>query len=312
MKTDLKLLITGLDSKQLDNIDGRDLWKTISEDADSPRKEMVYNIDDIYNYAAVRQGDWKYVIGTTSGQNLWYGNSGKTDSYKYDVESVLNSETATVLSALLTFKQIEEKNNIKEKNGTAYSARLLDSETILRIRRQAEITCPTVNVSESQECKPLEAPCVFNIKEDPCERVNVAQDNLEVLENLQRLVEKYRKTAVKPRNVPRDPNADPAFYNNTWTNWKDWDEVHTQKISETALSPLAIGLICASCFVVLLAIIILVGVRVRKAPKSSRSFSLCEDSVDPATVEMAPKVQMFEDRELQMRSSLKNNVKSVE
>lgn len=299
--------------KELGEIDGKDMWKTISENEENPRKEMVYNIDEIYNYAAVRQGDWKYVIGTSSGQNLWYGNSGKSDTYRYDVSAVLNSETAITLAGLLTYKQIQEKNNVKETNGSSFpAARLLDSEIALRIRRDAEIKCPQVNVTDSQKCKPLEFPCVFNIKVDPCERVNIAQEHPDMLENLQRLVEMYRKTAVKPRNIPRDPNADPALHNNTWTNWKDSDEVQKQKISEKSLSPLAIGLISALCFIVLLAIIILIGVKAHKGTKSSRSFSLCDGSVDPATVEMAPKVQMFEDRELQMRSSFKENIKSVE
>lgn len=283
------------------------MWPTISKDTETPRMEMVYNIDDIYNYAAVRKGDWKYITGTSTSQNLWYGNSGKNTSYKYDILSILKSETATTLAGLLTYKQIAEKTS--DSNDTI---QLLEAETILRLRRHAEIKCPPVNVTESQKCKPLESPCVFNIKEDPCERINLAQDQPDVLTNLQRLVEKYRKTAVKPRNIPRDPDADPALHNNTWTNWRDWEEVHKQRISEKSLSPLAIGLISAACFAVILAIIILVGVKVKRLPKSTRSFSLSDDSVDPATIEMAPKVQMFEDRELQMRSSFKDCGKSVE
>lgn len=298
---------SGLDLKQLGEIDGKNQWPTISEDTDTPRQEMVYNIDEIYNYAAVRKGNWKYIAGTSTSQNLWYGNSGKSDSYKYDIASILESETATTLAGLLTYKQIAERNS--ENSSTA---QLLEPQTILRLRREAQIQCPAVNVSESQKCKPLESACIFNISEDPCERINRAQDRPDILNNLQSLVEKYRKTAIKPRNIPRDPNADPALYNNTWTNWRDWDEVQKQKISEKSLSPLAIGLISAACFVVILAVIIVVGIRVKRLPKSTRSFSLSDDPTDPATIEMAPKVQMFEDRELQIRNSLKDCGKSVE
>lgn len=296
--------------KELGDIDGKNMWNAISENTETPRKEMVYNIDEIYNYAAVRQGNWKYIAGTSTSQNLWYGDAGKSNSYKYDINDVLKSETAITLAGLLTYKQIAEKNT--DSDNTTH---LLEPEIVLKLRKLAEIKCPPMDVTEQQKCKPLESPCVFNIKDDPCERINLAQTYPEILNNLQKLVEKYRKSAVKPRNIPRDPNADPAFYNNTWTNWRDWDDVLKQKISsEKSLSPLAIGLISAACFAVLLAIIILVGVRVRMAPKSNRSFTLGEDSaVDPATVEMAPKVQMFEDRELQqMRSSFKDCGKSVE
>lgn len=271
---------------------------------------MVYNIDDIYNYAAVRKGDWKYITGTSTSQNQWYGNSGKNASYTYDISSILKSETAITLAGLLTYKQIAEKTSDNNNE----TANLLETETILRLRRNAALKCTsTGNVTESQKCKPLESPCVFNIKEDPCEQINLAQDRPDILNNLQKLVENYRKTAVKPRNIPRDPDADPALHNNTWTNWQDSEEVHKQHISERSLSPLAIGLISAACFAVILAVIILVGVKVKRLPKAStRSFSLSDDSVDPATIEMAPKVQMFEDRELQMRSSFKDCEKSVE
>lgn len=300
---------------QLAEIDGKNMWPMISEDAETPRKELVYNIDEIYNYAAVRKGDWKYITGTPTTQNLWYGNSGKNNTdYKYDISAVLKSETATTLAGMLTYQQIAAKNN---ENST--KIQLLATETILRLRRNAEIHCASPgNLTETQKCKPLESPCVFNLKDDPCEQINLAQAHPDVLNTLQKLVETYRKTAVKPNNIPRDPKADPAFYNNTWTNWRDWDdEVQKQRISTKNLSPLAIGLISAACFAVLLAVIVLVGVRVKRvAPKSSRSFSLSGDecgTMDPASVEMAPKVQMFEDRELQqMRSSFKDCRKSVE
>lgn len=304
------LLLPGLDPKDLGEIDGKDMWNSISEETESARKDLVYNIDEIYNYVAVRQGDWKYVVGTTTGQNLWYGNSGKSDAYNYNVDEILHSETATALAGLLTYKQIEEKNS-SENKGTDF--KLLTSEDILRTRRNATIRCPQINVTESNKCKPSEAPCIFNLKEDPCERINLAQDNPAILTALQAMVERYRKTALKPRNVPRDPNADPALHNNTWTNWKDWDDVHRQKITERSISPLAIGLISAACFTLVLVIVVLVGVKARSTYKTgSRPMSLCEDPSDATTVEMGAKVQTFEDRELQMRCSLKDSEKSVE
>ena len=40
-------------------LDGIDQWKTISENAASPRQEVVYNVEPFR--AAIRQGDWKLV-----------------------------------------------------------------------------------------------------------------------------------------------------------------------------------------------------------------------------------------------------------
>jgi hypothetical protein len=53
-----------MDPKELGDIDGVSMWESLSTGGPSPRTEFVYNIDDVDNpYAAIRMGDWKYVIG---------------------------------------------------------------------------------------------------------------------------------------------------------------------------------------------------------------------------------------------------------
>lgn len=71
---------------------------------------MLYNIDDIDNYAAIRRGDFKYVLGTTDNgkEDQWYGDKGEGD-YHYSEEDVLMSHTATALAGLVTERQIAEK-----------------------------------------------------------------------------------------------------------------------------------------------------------------------------------------------------------
>lgn len=52
---------------------------------------------------------------------------------------------------------------------------------MLRLRSEAEVRCPPPlplpaeeAEAEASECKPMESPCLFNLREDPCERVNLA------------------------------------------------------------------------------------------------------------------------------------------
>lgn len=48
----------------------------------------------------------------------------------------------------------------------------LSADAIRRLREDAMIKCPPKNDSLPL-CKPLEAPCLFNVQQDPCEDNNL-------------------------------------------------------------------------------------------------------------------------------------------
>lgn len=116
----------------------------------------------------------------------------------------------------------------------------LTKPTMLRLRGQAEVRCPeaAAEAGEAGEavtaCRPTEAPCLFNIREDPCERVNLAAARPQVLQSLEEALARYRRSMVPPGNVPTDPLADPALWNGTWTNWcSEQDE--RQRLGDSAV-----------------------------------------------------------------------------
>lgn len=44
-------------------IDGMDQWNALSEDTESPRANVLHNLDDIYGVSAITVGDWKLIQG---------------------------------------------------------------------------------------------------------------------------------------------------------------------------------------------------------------------------------------------------------
>ena len=94
------------------------------------------------------------VAGTTYRGNWdgWYGPSGRAEEYSYDVYKVMSSDAGRALARL---------------------GRSLTPAVVRTLRSQAEVTC-TYPRSSRSECKPLQSPCLFNVRNDPCEQNNLA------------------------------------------------------------------------------------------------------------------------------------------
>lgn len=50
-------------SELANKLDGVDQWSTISANQTSPRKELIIEIDEVMKTAAIRDREWKLVIG---------------------------------------------------------------------------------------------------------------------------------------------------------------------------------------------------------------------------------------------------------
>ena len=62
---------------------------------------------------------------------------------------------------------------------------------------------------------------LFNIKEDPNERNNVADQHPDIVRQLKERIEFYNSTHIKQLDPPGDPNANPANFGGVWTPWLD-------------------------------------------------------------------------------------------
>ncbi|XP_026467506.1 arylsulfatase J-like [Ctenocephalides felis] len=183
----------------INNLDGMDLWISLSEDAPSPRSEILLNLDDRYKQAAVIDGRYKLMQGDifNGGWNGWYGPSGRNITYNMD--KILASKTRKAL----------------EKLGYAPTP-----DQITSLRKQADIDCP--EIKPSTECNLKTGPCVFDLVADPCEQNNLAHSEPEILEKLQDLLATYNSSFIMPpSNLPIDPRSRPSLFDHTWSNFGD-------------------------------------------------------------------------------------------
>uniref|UniRef100_A0A146L2S6 Arylsulfatase B n=1 Tax=Lygus hesperus TaxID=30085 RepID=A0A146L2S6_LYGHE len=184
----------------LEGIDGIDMWDSLTKAEEGKRTEILHNIDDKSKISSLRVGDWKLVQGTTyNGEwDGWYGPSGREGPEKYDVKLVQGSPAAEALASI---------------------GQQLPAEMILTLRKEVRLFCGSPK--SRTECQPHLSVCLFNIKSDPCEFNNVAEQYPRILSHLTKRLEEYNRTAVPAANLPVDPRGDPKHYGYTWTNWGD-------------------------------------------------------------------------------------------
>ncbi|XP_055382349.1 arylsulfatase J, partial [Condylostylus longicornis] len=196
------------------SLDGISVWSELSRDLKSKRKDILHNIDDIWGSAAYTADDWKVVVGTNyDGQwDGWYGPSGNRDDLDYNINEIYKSLSGRAINKLHMMPTMDE---------------------IKSLRKNAQVDCSTVNRSYLRKgtvCEPLSSPCLFNIKDDPCEQYNLAEIFPSILKSLLKDIERYNATAIPPNNKPRDPKGDPRLWDNTWTNFGDYEFPQSEKI----------------------------------------------------------------------------------
>ena len=71
------------------------------------------------------------------------------------------------------------------------------------------------------ECTQQAGPCLFDVEDDPCEYVNRANSNPDLVNQMLQELEKFKQTMVPPRNKPFDPRANPDNFGGVWSPWMD-------------------------------------------------------------------------------------------
>ncbi|XP_029838419.4 arylsulfatase B-like [Ixodes scapularis] len=192
--------LAGGNPSDLGDIDGISHLDSLSRQSETPRKELLINIDPIENASAIIEGHFKLVSGVVKGGVLdeWFQVPGNI-TWDY--------------------------NRARQECETSLVARVLRNAGHDVACGSGDGSYPTPikcgKRDPSKPCAPTVAPCLFDLSKDPCEYNNIAEQHNEVLQRLLRKLDGYRETSVPPGNLPSDPQADPALHNNAWSTWGD-------------------------------------------------------------------------------------------
>lgn len=191
---------------EIDNVEGYDQWNVLVNGGASPRNEIVSVLDNIVGFSGIISGRWKFVNGTNEN-GMYDSDVGEIQEFPLSTASyasfVLNSRVGRALS--------EHNTKIGKANLTPLK--------ITNLRKKLAILCNAAD-NPKIECKPLIAPCLFDILADPCELKNIASIYPATVEKLrQRMVDLARTAAPTKRKFVNDPRSDPALHMGTWSWW---------------------------------------------------------------------------------------------
>lgn len=195
-------------------IDGLNLWDALSLDILSPRTEVLCIADPINEYLAYINGNYKYINGTLSNgvYDGWLSNvfdrSERYPAFESYGQMIVNSEVGQALGTYSTSLVY----------GDGYR---LQANEIEYLREKSVVKCEHLPNDNEYSCNPLEAPCLFNIVQDPCELRNLAKEEPDTFIFMQEMARYFQEISVPPKNKAVDECANPKYYNNTWTYWHD-------------------------------------------------------------------------------------------
>jgi arylsulfatase B len=192
---------------KIDKVDGFNQWDALVNGSKSPRNEVVMTLDNVDGHTGIISGNWKIVNGTTLG-GIFDGYLGEIQKFEMGTDSYSN----IVLSSRVGKALMDPKALRSDKIN-------LTPVKISNLRRQSKISCNDLD-NPIISCNPLEAPCLFNIIADPCERKNLADIFPSTLSRLrQRMIDLARNAAPSQRTAVTDPRCDPSLHQGTWSWW---------------------------------------------------------------------------------------------
>lgn len=91
-------------------------------------------------------------------------------------------------------------------------------ERVQRLRRESTVNCDREKYNnETINCQ--KNSCLFNVIEDPCEQINIAERFPFLTKHIEGVLSNIRLSKYPEDPLISDPSANPDLFNGTWGIW---------------------------------------------------------------------------------------------
>lgn len=100
----------------------------------------------------------------------------------------------------------------------------ITKENIQTLRAELDISeCKNKSTRPYIVCR---AFCLFDLKEDPCETEDIAEEFPSIVEDLKKELTRFWQELVPQGVRTVDASANPIYHNGSWTTWLDVNNVN--------------------------------------------------------------------------------------
>ncbi|KAF9806683.1 hypothetical protein SFRURICE_020739, partial [Spodoptera frugiperda] len=189
-------------------IDGINQWNALTKNDTSPRQDVLITTDDLNEYAAFREGNYKLIIGKVEPQQSdYYGmelKKSRLPGFLYE-NVLLSSDTARVFRETL-FINIDLEMAATKRNYSDLYRHINNTDA----------------VTNEGLCIPTNAKgCLYDLSVDPAESKDLWHTHPQFVQHMVLRLRAYW-AAINPRHEPTpDPRANPALHDFIWLPWLD-------------------------------------------------------------------------------------------
>lgn len=214
----LPTLVEAAGGEAVTGLDGVSQWKSVVEGAvPSARTEFVYNIDELKNNSALRQGRYKLLQGNPGHPDGWYPPpklQGDLDRNTFGIETLIQEDS--------------ELRDLMSELSLDFSSRDLNASGIFSILargqgrggaglRTGEEGNVIVQMTSEDDVTKTEPYQLYDLEADPTEHHDVKDKYPDVFNKMRARLEEYRKSLVPANFPPHDPDSYPSNFNGVWS-----------------------------------------------------------------------------------------------